>query len=72
MWTNARRYDIQRWELIAGDTKYRDGNRRQAIAYTEMGIDGRRYDIQRWELMVDDTIFREGTDCRRYDIRDGN
>jgi len=49
MGTDDRRYDIQRWELMAGDTIHRDG------------IDVWRYDIQKWEVMVVDTIYRDGT-----------
>jgi len=75
---------IYKWELIARDTIYRDGNKWQAIQYTEMGGDGRGYDIQKWEMMAWDTIYRGGncwqairytemgTDGRRYDLRDGN
>jgi len=48
MGTDGRRYDIKRWELMAGNTIYRDGN---CI---------RRYDIQRLELMAYDTIYRDG------------
>jgi len=41
--SKKRRYDIQKWEMMAGDRKHRDGT------------DGRRYDKQRWELMASDT-----------------
>jgi len=48
MRTDGRRYDIS------------DGNRRQAIRNTEIGIVGRRYDIR-------DGM---GADCRLFKIRD--
>jgi len=48
MGIDGRRYDTQRWELMAGDTIY------------EMGTDGKRYVIQRLELMACDTIYRDG------------
>jgi len=39
MGADGRRYNIQRWKMMANDTIYRDGNTWQAIGYTEMGTD---------------------------------
>jgi len=60
MGTDGRRYDIQRWELMTGDTIYRYGNSWQEIRYTEMETDGRRYDTQNWDVMAGDTIYTDG------------
>jgi len=45
MGTKGRRYDRQRWELMA------------AVRFTELGIDGRRYDIQNSEPMTGVPIY---------------
>jgi len=37
----GREYDMQRWDLMAGNTICREGNRWQAIRNTELGILGR-------------------------------
>ena len=52
---------------MAGDTIHRDGNRWQAIRYTDLENDRRRYDIQRWDLNEGDTLEGMGIDGRRYD-----
>jgi len=53
--------------MMAGDTIHRDGNRWQAIRYTDLENDRRRYDIQRWDLNEGDTLEGMGIDGRRYD-----
>jgi len=60
MGNDGRRYDKQIWELMAGDTIYREGKWRQAIQYTEMETDTGDTVKKRWELMAGDNIYRDG------------
>jgi len=55
----GREYNIQRWDLMTGNTINREGNWWQAILNTEFGNDGRRYDIKRVK-MAGDAIYRDG------------